>query len=198
MAKFTIEVELDWLHDEDIDEMLKREVVEGIQDRLTRNIEREIKEQVIEKVEEESNRVVDHFLESVVSDRIEDIKIPHKESSFSTEVEMIPISEYIGKRFEEMATEKRYNRKGERHNRYDDRKAYSLIEYLTNDFIAEELNDKAIELIQQAKTRAEQTLIDSLEDNLQAQLNKDMLERLNVPELLEAMKNTILIEEENK
>lgn len=46
-------------------------------------------------------------------------------------------------------------------------------------------------MIQTAKTQAEESLIKNLEDNLQRQLNADMIQKLNIPELLQNLQNTI-------
>jgi len=193
MAKFNIEVELDWLDDEQVlDEVLKEKVISGIQERLTKKIEREAEERLAEKITEKVEIVVDEFLQKVTSEKIENILIPYKEGSWSSKVEMIPISEFIGQRFERMATEKTLDGKGNEYKRYDSNSGpFSLIEYLTKGYIAKELNEKVVTMIKQAKTQAEQTLIKSLEENLQQQLNADMLKRLNIPQLLKSLQNTI-------
>lgn len=50
MAKFNIEVELDWLHEDDtVDEEIYKQVISGIQDRLTRNIESKMEEKLTNK-----------------------------------------------------------------------------------------------------------------------------------------------------
>lgn len=199
MAKFNIEVELDWIdeyEDGGLDDLLKDEVIHEIQSRLTKKIEEEAIDKISESVDEKVEQAVDSFLESITAEKIEKIKIPHKESRYSSEVKMVPISEYIGQRFEHMTTEKNFNGKGGKYDRFDDRSdgPYSMIEYLTKGYIAKELNEKVISMIQQAKSQAEETLISNLEENLQQQMNADMLERLDVKGLLEGLQNTILIE----
>lgn len=196
MAKFNIEVELDWMdYDESIDEALQSRIIGGVQDRLTANLKKDMENKIEENINKEVSLIVDKFLENIVEDKIEEIQIPHKESHYSSKVEMIPISEYIGQRFESMATEEKYNKNGGEYRRYDDKGGpYSLIEYLTRGYIAKELNEKVIDMIKQAKTQAEQTIINELENNLQQQLNADVLQRLNVPALLEKLQKTISIE----
>lgn len=197
MAKFNIEVELNWADEEMLDDVLKEEIIQGIQDRLTKKIEKEVTEKLSQELTEKVSIAVDEFLKNVTAEKITEIKIPYKASSWGAKVEMIPITEFIGMKFEQMANEQNLDGSGKEYRRYDSKSGpYSLIEYLTRDYIAKELNEKVIAMIQQAKTRAEQTLIRSLEQNLQQQLNADMLKRLNIPELFRQMQNTILIEGE--
>src|SRR5690625_7365669 len=95
-----------------------------IQDRLTKNLEAEKKDKLTEMIDENVSRITDKFLKEIVTDKIEKINIPTKEDSWSSKVEMVPISEYIGKRFERMATEKNLNERGGEYRRYDkDRKS---------------------------------------------------------------------------
>lgn len=192
MAKFNIEVELDWLEEENVDEEIKKEVIAGLQNRITRNVESKIEKEMNDRINGEVEKIVDSFLKQVTTDKISEIQIPHKESSYSSKVEMIPISVFIGQRFERALTEKTLNERGGKFDRYDDRGGkYSILEYLTKGYIAEELNSKVIDMIQQAKKQAEESLIKNLEVNLQQQLHADMIKKLNIPELLQNLQNTI-------
>lgn len=192
MAKFNIEVELDWLEEGNLDDEIKQQVIAGLQQSITRNVEKEIHEKMNNHINEEVKKLVDAYLEKITVERIESIKIPHKESSYSAKVEMIPISEFIGQRFEYTLTEKTLDGNGQKYDRYGNKGGpYSIVEYLTRGYIAEELNSKVIGMIQKAKKQAEETLIKNLEDNLQQQLNADMVKRLNIPELLQNLQNTI-------
>jgi hypothetical protein len=196
MAKFNIEVELDWLEEgEGVDEEIRHQVIAGLQNKITHNVEREIKEKTSERINNEVDKVVSAYLETVTAEKIENIQIPHKENSWGSEVKLIPISEFIGQRFEAMVTEKTLDGNGNKYRRYDSKSGpYSMIEYLTKGYIAEELNEKVISMIQKARKQAEQTLIKNLEENLQQQLNADMVQKLNIPAMLENLQNTIAVE----
>lgn len=191
MAKFNVEVELDWLNDsETIDEAVYEQVVNGIQDRLTSKIERTMEEKLTDKINKEVEEIAETFLEKVTVNTLETMTFPYKEDSWRSEVKHISLSEYVGKKFEVAISQKTLTESGGEPN-YRDGAKYSILDYLTKGYIAEELNGKVIDMIQQAKTQAEQTLIKSLEENLQHQLNADMLQRLNVPDLLKQLQNTI-------
>lgn len=194
MAKFNIEIELDWLDDDvGVDDSIKQEVISGLQNRIIHNLEEGIKEKVEERVSDEVDKVVEAYLEKVTLKTLDEMTIPYKESSWSSQAEHIPLSEYIGKKYKKTISEKTLTERGGKPDYSRDAK-YSIMEYLTRGYIAKELNGKVIDMIQQAKIQAEETLISNLEDNLQQQLNADMLQRLNIPDLLKGLQNTISIE----
>lgn len=196
MAKFNIEVELDWLDDEsNLDEAIKKEVVKGLQNRLVGNIENKLNNSIAVLVEEKANKVADAFLQKVLNEKLDNIQIPIKTSSWGSEVIYTTLTEFVGKRFETAMSEKVFNHRGDKASYHDDKK-YSIVEYLTNDFIAKELNSKVTKMIKEAKEKAEKSLIASLEENLQQQLHSDMVKRLNIPLLLQKLQNTIDVQEE--
>lgn len=194
MAKFNIEVELDWLdEDENIDDEIKRQVIAGLQKSVARNVEKEIEEKMAERINEEAEKVAGTFIERLASEKLGSIQMPKKSGYYSSEVEYISLSEFIGNKFESMMSEKTLNKNGGKSD-YRNDATYSVIEYLTKGYIADELNAKIIDMIQTAKTQAEESLIKNLEENLQRQLNADMIQKLNIPELLQSLQNTINIE----
>lgn len=197
MAKFNIEIELDWLdEDESIDEEIKRQVIAGLQNSISRNVEKEINSKMAEQIEEEVKKVSQSFIERLSYERLSAIQIPTKKSYYSSDIEYVSLSEFIGEKFEDMMSDKTLTKHGEKPDYHNDA-VYSVIEYLTKGHIANELNDKIVSMIQQAKTQAEETLISNLEQNLQQQLNADMIQKLNIPELLNNLSNTISIEGEH-
>lgn len=109
MAKFNIEVELDWVDEESgytIDEEIKEQVVRGVKDALLRKATTEVVQRVdkaiedkILEAEETIQDTVDKFVKSVSEEKIAEIVIPVKEDSWSSKVAYIPLSEYVGKRF---------------------------------------------------------------------------------------------------
>ena len=190
MANFKIEVELDWLEEDNIDNVIQNQVISGLQDRLVQNLENKLSNTIAEKVQEKANEIADAYIEKLLESKLEEIQIPQKESSWSSEVTYTPLTEFIGKRFENAIASKSLDEYG-KHTSYDRDKKYSIAEYLTRNYIAKELNEKVSAMIREAKEKAEKTLISNLEQNLQQQLHADMLKRLNIPELLKNLQNTI-------
>lgn len=191
MAKFNIEVELDWLDEETgLDEEIKKQVLSGLQNRLVSNLEQKFETKLSSIITEKAESIANEFISKMMTDNIANIQIPYKTSSWDSEVKYMSLSEYMGKQFENAVTQKTLTKHGEKPNYRDDAK-YSIVEYLTQDYIAKELNEKVADMIREAKTKAEQALISNLEANLQQQLNADMVKRLNIPQLLQNLQNTI-------
>lgn len=203
MAKFNIEVELDWVDGEDgytIDEEIKEQVVSGIKDALLRKATTEavkaVDDKIAEKILEAEGTIqatVDQFVTNVCEEKIGKIVIPEKKNTWSEEVTYKPLSEYVGERFELFLTEKRYDRDGRIASYSGDRKL-SAADLLTGRYLKKELEGKVELLIANAKREVEEFLINSFEQKLKENLAKDMIERMNIPEVLKRFSEMALEE----
>lgn len=203
MAKFNIEVELDWVDGEDgytIDEEIKEQVVSGIKDALLKKATTEAVEAVDDKIAEKIleaegtiQATVDQFVANVCEEKIGKIIIPEKKNTWSEEVTYKPLSEYVGERFELFLTEKRYDRDGCIASYSSDRKL-SAADLLTGQYLEKELGKKVETLIASAKREVEESLINSFEQKLKENLAKDTIERMNIPEALKRFSEMALEE----
>lgn len=203
MAKFNIEVELDWVDGEDgytIDEEIKEQVVSGIKDALLKKATTEAVEAVDDKIAEKIleaegtiQATVDQFVANVCEEKIEKIIIPEKKNTWSEEVTYKPLSEYVGERFELFLTEKKYDRDGRIASYSSDRKL-SAADLLTGQYLEKELGKKVETLIASAKREVEESLINSFEQKLKENLAKDTIERMNIPEVLKRFSEMALEE----
>ena len=203
MAKFNIEVELDWVDGEDgytIDEEIKEQVVSGIKDALLKKATTEAVEAVDDKIAEKIleaegtiQATVDQFVANVCEEKIGKIIIPEKKNTWSEEVTYKPLSEYVGERFELFLTEKRYDRDGCIASYSSDRKL-SAADLLTGQYLEKELGKKGETLIASAKREVEESLINSFEQKLKENLAKDTIERMNIPEVLKRFSEMALEE----
>ena len=203
MAKFNIEVELDWVDGEDgytIDEEIKEQVVSGIKDALLRKATTEavkaVDDKIAEKILEAEGTIqatVDQFVANVCEEKIGKIVIPEKKNTWSEEVTYKPLSEYVGERFELFLTEKRYDRDGRIASYSGDRKL-SAADLLTGQYLEKELGKKVETLIASAKREVEESLINSFEQKLKENLAKDTIERMNIPEVLKRFSEMALEE----
>lgn len=203
MAKFNIEVELDWVDGEDgytIDEEIKEQVVSGIKDALLKKATTEAVEAVDDKIAEKIleaegtiQATVDQFVANVCEEKIGKIIIPEKKNTWSEEVTYKPLSEYVGERFELFLTEKRYDRDGCIASYSSDRKL-SAADLLTGQYLEKELGKKVKTLIASAKREVEESLINSFEQKLKENLAKDTIERMNIPEVLKRFSEMALEE----
>ncbi len=195
MAKFTIEVELDWLEEDSIDEVLQEKVMKGIEDKALKRVIETAEATLWEKLDptflDMKKRIedsVDKFVEDVAENRFAEMKIPQKSSSWSSTVEYIPLSEYVGQRYEAFMNKKILDEHGRSTDRERERKM-SLNEFFINKYLEQELGDKVCSLIQKAREEAEKTVIKTLEQNLKNQLSADLISRLNIPALLKDLES---------
>lgn len=192
MAKFNIEVELDWMDEEaySIDDELRERIVKGVEDALLKKatdeavkaVDNKIAEKILE-AEETIQATVDQFIANVCDEKIGKIIIPQKKSSWSEEVTYKPLSEYVGDRFEAFLTERRYDHDG-KVARYDSERKLTAANLLTGQYLEKELGVKVERLIANAKKEVEESLISSLEQKLKENLSKDIIEKMNIPDVL--------------
>lgn len=200
MAKFNIEVELDWLNNEEysIDDEIREQVISGVKNELLKkatdealkNLDSAIAEKLKEATEIIEQRVQD-FIAVVTEKQIEKIKIPKKKSTWSDEVEFLPISQFVGKQYEEYLTKKVYDRNFER-PRYESDAVYSISEAQIKQYLNNTLSAQVSEMVRKAQKEAEDTVIKTLEQNLKDQLAVDTIKRMNIPKLLENLQQKAL------
>lgn len=189
MATVKIELQLDWLNEEgNIDDVIKDEVIQNLQNRLVANAENQITAKLNGIIEEMANKVTDSFLEETLKAKIDQLNIPYKENSWNSEVKYIPISEFVGMKYERYLNEKKLDRDGKT-TRYKDDAKLSITEYFINNYLEKELTSKVSAMIQTARKDAEETIVKALENNLKEQLSVDIIQRLNIPKMLESLQN---------
>lgn len=200
MAKFNIEVELDWLNDEEytIDDEIREKVVNGVKNELlkkaTDEVVKRLDEEIAKKLESATEVIgqrVDEFLSIVTEKQIEKIKIPRKKSTWGDEVEFIPINEFVGMQYEGYITRKIYD-SDFRIARYDSEKQYSMTEKCIRDYLNKTLSKQVSDMVKSAQKEAEETVLKTLEQNLRDQLAVDTIKRLNIPKLLESLQQKAL------
>lgn len=200
MAKINIEIDLDWLNDEgySIDEEIKERVIKGVKDELLKKstdeiikkFDSEIAKKLIESTKVIEQRI-DEFIEIITQKQIEKIRIPEKTSSWSNEVNFIPITEFIGKRFEELTTKKIYNGAFEK-VRYDSDAKYSMTEKSIKEYLDTTLSTQVSTMVKKAQKEAEDTIIKTLEQTLKENLAIDTINRMNIPKMLESLQQKAL------
>ena len=194
MAKFNIEVELDFLEEDySIDEEIKEAVVRGVKNELLRksidDVTKKLEGAIAEKLEEATKTIDEHienFVATVTEKQIEKIKMPHRASSWSNEVKFIPISEYIGMQYEAYLTKKIYD---EHFNiaKYSYDEKYSMAEAQIRKYLNQTLSKQVSEMVRKAQADAENTVLKTLEQTLKDQLAVDTIKRMNIPKLLESL-----------
>ena len=195
MAKFNIEVELDWMEEDSysIDEELKERIIEGVEDALLKKATHEALRMVDAKIAEkvkESEETINKFIDNVCSEKINNIQIPEKSSDWSDKITYYSLSEYVGMQFESFIKEKRYDKEGNYQDWGSNR--YSAADLLTTKYLKRELDDKIGNMIQRAKHEVEVDIVKSLEQKLKENLAKDTIEKMNIPEVLKKLQSGTL------
>ena len=199
MAKFNIEVELDWMEEDSysIDEELKERIIEGVEDALLKKATHEalkmVDAKIAEKVKEAEgtiNKAINKFIENVCSEKINNIQIPEKSGGWSNKITYYSLSEYVGMQFERFINEKRYDQDGKYKDWGNNR--YSAAELLTTNYLKKEFDTKIRKMIQRAKDEVEIEIVKSLEQKLKENLAKDTIERMNIPEVLKKLQSGTL------
>ena len=206
MARFNIEVELDWIDNCEegisVDDEIREQVIKSIKNELlkkaTEETVKKLDTAVAEKILEAANLIrdkVDNFIEKVCEEKISSMQIPYKENSWSDGVKFISMSEFVGQRYEAFLNRKVFDRNGDV-PRYDSDKNTSLNEYFVKKYLEKELAGKVSKMIKTAKADAEKMVLNTLEQNLKEQLAADTVKRLNIPKLLENLQMKALEFEE--
>ena len=203
MAKFNVEVELDWLDSETtIDEEIRKRVIRGAEqyllDTTTEEIEKKIDNLVGQKLKEVSTKIdeiVDGYLDVVCQSEIEKMKIPTKETEWAREVKMIPIHEFIGEKFNRFCNDKRYD-SDFKETRYSSDRKYSLLEKDIHFYLKNVLSKQVSDIVRKAQENAEKEIIGSLEQALKQNLAEETVKKMNIPKVLEKLQSGYLIENE--
>jgi hypothetical protein len=190
MAIVKVELDLDWINEEEtLDEVIKRQVITDLQNRLIQNAENQIAAKLNAQLEEIADRVSSSFIEKTLETKIEDLQIPYKKGGYwSSDIEYMPISQYVGRKYEEHLTKKSLDENG-REAKYNSDAKLSISEYFIKNYLAKELTGKVSAMIQTARKDAEETIVKALENNLKEQLSVDIIERLNIPKMLESLQS---------
>ena len=191
MAKFTITVDLDWLdNEESIDDAIRDEVVNGAREYLLNKTNMEIQKKLdaeigkkLVQAQEIVDKTIDQYIQVITTDNISKLKIAEKESTWSDKVVMIPITEYIGKKFDEFCNKKRYNSEFKVAD-YDRDKQYSMAEKSIQEYLKNVLEKQVSYIVKNAQENAELEIVKSLEDTLKANLAEETIKKMNIPQVL--------------
>ena len=190
MAKFTVEVELDWMNEESIDEEIKDSVINQMQkylsDRALEDIKKTLDDKIAEKLLQATeiiDKTIDEYIQAITSENISKLMIAEKTSTWSDEIEMIPISEYIGKKFEDFCNRKRYD-KNFNPVGYEIDRVYSLAEVSIQKYLKNVLEKQVSEIVKNAQKNAEMEVVRTLEQTLKNNLAEETVKKMNIPQVL--------------
>ncbi len=197
MAKFNITVDLDWLdNEESIDDAIRDEVVNGAREYLLNKANMEIQKKLDDEIgkklvqaQETVDKTIDEYIQAITTDNISKLKIAEKENSWSDQVTMTPISEYIGKKFDEFCNIKRYDSDFKISN-YGTNKKYSITEKSIHEYLKNVFEKQVSDIVKNAQKNAELEIVKSLEDALKANLAEETIKKMNIPQVLKNLEAT--------
>lgn len=191
MAKFNITVDLDWLdNEESIDDVIRDEVVNGAREYLLNKVNMEIQKKLDAEIGKKLvqaqgviDKTIDQYIQAITTDNISKLKIAEKENSWSDQVTMTPISEYIGKKFDEFCNIKRYD-SDFKISDYGTNKKYSITEKSIREYLKNVIEKQVSDIVRNAQKNAELEIVKSLEDTLKANLAEETIKKMNIPQVL--------------
>lgn len=190
--EFNITVNLAGLdEDYNIDEEIENQIMEGVKEQLlskgTDRIIKKLDAEIDAKLYDASKVIkerVDDFIKTVTAERIESIMMPEKSSEWSSEVKYIPISEFIGNRFEELATKKYFNRWFEKAD-YEGDAEYSLVDKDIHEYLESNYAIEISTAVRKLKEEANRSLTSVVYDTLKESMPASSLEKLRVHQMVE-------------
>lgn len=175
MAKFNIEVELDWLgEDGDLDSELRNEIKAHIVNNIKATVMDEIQDTAIEIAKSRVGLWVNQLLAQMMKDH----KIPYKESNYSSEVKMITIEEMIGKQFE-TALNQPVNKNGEPVDWDSYRKDGTRLEWLTGKLARKYADERIQEFVKNIKRDIEDYTSEKVKEEMMKQLTSQLVSNID-------------------
>jgi hypothetical protein len=183
-----VELELDWFDGENgtVSDDLKNQVIRGLQDRLINKVEQGIKETIELKINEAAEKVTSDLLINIFNERLQNTKIPYKTSSWDSQPKELTLSEFVGMKYDDFLKRKVLDERGE-YSQYKRDAKFTIWEYFAKGMLGKELEKKVSNLISEARQKAEDTVLKTLEQNLREQLSADIINRLNIPAMLKSL-----------
>lgn len=178
MAKFNIEVELDWI-DEDctLDEKLQESITNKIVSKIKGTVMDEIQDTAIEIAKSRVGLWVNQLLAQMIKDH----KIPYKESDYSSEVKMITIEEMIGKQFE-AALNQTVDKDGEPTNS-SYHNCGTRLEWLTGKLARKYADEQVQEFVKNIKRDIEDYTSEKVKEEMFKELTSSLVSNINFNEV---------------
>lgn len=97
MAKFKIEVEIDWIREDGaLDDELKESIKTSIINKIEKTVMDNIRDTAVEVAEQRIGLWINKYIQTMAAEKT----IPYKSSEYGSKVEMITMEEMLGKQFE--------------------------------------------------------------------------------------------------
>jgi len=174
MAKFKIDVEIDWLgKDGTLDDQIKESIKEQIIAKIEKTVMSDIRDTAIEIAEQRIGLWINKFIQTMVSEKT----IPYKTNEYGSKVEMISMEEMLGKQFEKalnQTVDVDGNPTNSNYSRYGTR-----LEWLTGKLAKKYADEKIAEFVKNVKRDIENYTSSKVKEEMMKQLTASLVKNID-------------------
>ncbi|WP_286910700.1 hypothetical protein [Clostridium sp. UBA1652] len=174
MAKFKIDVEIDWL-DEDgaLDEQIKESMKDEIIAKIEKTVMSDIRDTAVDIAEQRIGLWINKFIQTMSVEKT----IPYKSSEYGSKVEMISMEEMLGKQFEK-ALNQQVDKNGNYTNSSYDRYGTRL-QWLTGKMAEKYADEKVASFIKDIKGDIELYTSKKVKEEMMKQLTAQLVKNID-------------------
>lgn len=186
MANVKVELDLDWLNDDfgvSLEDEVKSKIISDITNKVNLKITETLDKKVMEVVEANVNNTVGEYLKNIMSEKIESIQIPYKSSEWGSKMTFIPLSEYVGMKYNQYLSEKTLDEDG-RIATYSSAKKYTVIDFYLQGNVKKAIDVCIEKTLKEARTNTIAHISETLKKQIQSQLNADIVSKLNIEKII--------------
>lgn len=174
MAKFKIDVEIDWLgEDGTLDDQIKESIKDEIIEKIGKTVMNDIRKTAASEAKNRIGLWVNNYLATLVKEK----KIPYSKNSWNSETNYISIEEMIGMKFEE-ALKQTVDKNGKpTSSSYD---SYgTMLDWLTGQQARKYANEKVQEFVKDIKGDIEAYTSKKVKDEMMKQLTASLISNID-------------------
>lgn len=190
-TKINVSLDLDWLDDEysiNLEEEVKNTIISAIQSKISVKVQDEIEKQVLAGIEKTVDATIGEYLKNIMADKLADIQIPIKEGGWSSKVEYISLTEYVGQQYQKYLTEKTLDKNGHV-AQYNSDKAFSVLTFFLDKHLHKMYEQHALATIQAAHKNTMDYVMETLQSTVERELNADLVKRIDFSKIISEIEN---------
>ena len=178
MAKFKVEVELEYLDEEaTLDDQIKESIKQDIISKIKDTVMNDIQDTAVEIAENRIGIWINKFIQTMVSEK----KIPYKTNEYGSKIEMISMEEMLGKKFEKTLNEY-VDKDGKSTNSSYDRYGTKL-EWLTGKLARKYADERIQDFVKNIKSDIQNYTSSKVKDEMMKQLTSQLVQNIDFNKL---------------
>lgn len=174
MAKFKIDVEIDWIgEDGTLDDQIKENIKDSIIYKIEKTVMKDIRDTAVNIAEQRIGLWINNFIQTMVSER----RIPYKANNYGSEVEMVSMEEMLGKQFEKALNEQ-VDKNGKPTNSSYDRYGTRLA-WVTGETARKYADERVKEFVKDIKRDIESYTSTKVKEEMMKQLTATLVQNID-------------------